>query len=215
MRPPWEDKDAVFKLLEERLHELQRDILPELEHDDSPSESTEEVWLAWNWSRAQIVADPSFSQSDEERAAVEAALRGEPKLLGNLMPRRRPDGTLVNVRTYKRIAPETAALIGEILRGERNPNTGRLWRDPQPGNEMINAGAPKMSEGRKLRRWPSHIARLLCLLVISILQRWFPEQPDKAIRQRALEFASGKTRGVQVSTLREHMKKRGDFGAHN
>src|SRR5262249_39556310 len=130
MRPDWEDKDTVFRLVEERVHELEADIVPELLPGDDdrpilPAEDTQEVLLAWMWVQAQMEVDPFFEDFfANEQTAVEAALRGDPRPLGELMPSRKSDGTLVNVKRYKRIRPETAALIGEILRGERT-KTGR------------------------------------------------------------------------------------------
>jgi hypothetical protein len=203
MRPDWEDKDAVFKLVERRLYELEADIVPELPPGDDdrpilPAENTQEVLLAWMWVQAQIAVDPFFEDFfANEQTAVEAALRGDPKPLGDLMPRRKPDGTLVNARGYKSIKPETATLIGEILRGERT----------KTGRELGKRGRSKMTESKKLKQWPTPIARYLCLLVLVILRRWFPEQPEEGIKERALEFAASKTERMTVVTLRTHMKK--------
>jgi hypothetical protein len=217
MRPNWEDKQAVFKLVEDRLHELEAEIVPELPPGDDdrpilPAENTQEIMLAWLWVQAQMEVDPFFERFfSNEQSAVEAALRGNPRALGDLMPSRKPDGTLVNVKRYKSIRPETATLIGEILRGERT----------KTGRELGKPGRPKMAEGKKLKQWPTPIARHLCWLVLLILQRWFPEQPEEVIRERALEFAASKTERVTVVTLRTHMGKNKrwriptDFDSHN
>jgi hypothetical protein len=207
VRPKWENKKAVFKLVEERLKE-QAGAYHDFIWAGRPHHLTE----------AQLqVADPNWKEiigpqkKWDEQSAVEEAKRGNLKPLAYhiLMPDVTPEYDAdenITKAIYEvndqiaHLKPETWFLIIEFLLGDRSLKTGR---------KRGELGAPKMSEEekRKSKRWGDIIgARDLYEAVIDTLRGEFPEQRTKEIRDRALEFAADKT-GVTETTLLEHVKK--------
>jgi hypothetical protein len=203
MRPKWENKKAVFKLVEERLRE-QEDAYHAFIFAGRPHQLTE--------AQLRVVgALPDPNRQWDEQTAVEAAERGDLWPLVRLLapdpvPERDTDGKITKV-TYEvsdripHLKPDTWSLIIEFILGDRSLKTGR---------KKGERGAPKMSEDEKRKRWKAIRtgARDLYEVVIEILRDEFPEQRSKGIRDRALEFAADKT-GMSESSLFEHIKKGG------
>jgi hypothetical protein len=201
VRPKWENKKAVFKLVEERLGE-QADAYQYFIWADRPHHLTE--------AQLRVVgALPDPNRQWDEQTAVEAAERGDLRPLVRLLepdpvPEHDADGNITKV-TYEvstlipHLKPDTWFLITEFLLGDRSLKTGR---------KKGERGAPKMSEDKKRKRWKAIRtgARDLYEAVIEILRDEFPEQRTKEIRDRALEFAASKT-GMNELSLFEHIKK--------
>jgi hypothetical protein len=217
MRPEWErlwdDKKAVAKLIEARLGE-QMEAYHDFIFTGRPHQLTE--------AQLRVVDPPPGSNYRwDEQSAVEAAKGGNltPLVLHFLEPVPDPefdaDGTITRV-TYEvneqivHLKPETWFLICEFLLGERSLKSGRRRGERNPKTSKVSmAGAPKMSEEEKRKKWPAIPASNLYRAVVEILRGEFPDQKAKEIRKRALEFASRKT-GVPESVLGEHLRK----GAH-
>jgi hypothetical protein len=206
VRPKWENKKAVFKLVEERLEE-QAGAYHDFIWAGRPHQLTE----------AQLrVIDPDWKEIIgpkkvwNEQSAAEEAKRGNLKplayhiLMPDVTPEYDADGNITKAiyevnDQIAHLKPETWFLIIEFLLGARSLKTGR---------KRGERGAPKMSEDKKRERWKSIRtgARDLYEAVIEILRDEFPEQRTKEIRDRALEFAASKT-GMSELSLFEHIKK--------
>jgi hypothetical protein len=214
MRPRWEqlwdDKKAVFKLVEERLGE-QMEAYHAFIFTGRPHQLTE----------AQLrVIDPHLDRNRkwDEQTAVEEAKRGNLKplafhvLMPDPVPEFDTEGKIIKV-TYENndqiahLKPETWFLIIEFLLGDRSLKSGRKRgeRNPKTGKVTMR-GAPKVSEEKKRKRWRAIRAADLYKAVIEILRGEFPEQRTKEIRDRAIEFAASKT-GMSELSLFEHIKK--------
>jgi hypothetical protein len=151
--------------------------------DDIPPWSNEEAQLEYIYN--QIEGWPLMRpyRSEEERA-VEAALRGEPEQLADLVCQSNP----------QQLAPDTRTLAHELMTGKRNPRTGR------PEGE---AGRPPMSEEQLRESRAVHEATEQFFIIREVLERDYPQQSKADIRDRALLLAEELT-GVAQETIKNY-----------
>lgn len=168
------------------------DPLPD--YVDAPRWCDEDAQL--EYVRERILAGWTlvFPYRSKEQLAVEAALRGKPQKLADLI--RQPDTQL---------APSTRALVAEFLDGTRKLSTGRA-----KGETKNDAGAPKQSE--KLRRAfsPAHRATEIFLLLRDMLPMIYPKQSEADIRDRAMLLAAMMVKGVSTKAIQNHLDKSKD-----
>jgi hypothetical protein len=193
MRPRWENKKAVFELIEERLREQKAEYVAAIFAGRTPQLTAARLRV--------IDPQPGWNRKWDEQTAMEAAERGDlkPLVIHLLMPEPDPefdaDGKAIRV-TYEvnnqiaHLKPETWFLICEFLLGERSLKSGRRRGEynPKTGKASMR-GAPKMSAEEKRKRWPGIGAADLRKAVQEILRSEFPKRGAMEIRHRAREFA--------------------------
>jgi hypothetical protein len=160
------------------------------EFADAPPWGDEEAQL--KYIRNRILAGwslmfPHRLEEEREERAVEAALRGKPKKLADLI--RQPNAQLV---------PSTRVLIAEFLSGERNLRTGRAKGEP---------GAPRQSEKLRRSHNRTHQAAEIFFVIRDTLPRIYPEKSQTDIRDRAMSLAA-KLKGVDdPETIQNYLEK--------
>jgi len=138
----------------------------------------------------------------EERAAMEAAQRGEPEQLACLVE-------------TGRCHPEVALLAGQFIRGERDPRTGKQQRplderDPRTGKLRRKRGPSKVAMDERRQRNPVHNAADEFEVVREMLWALYPEQVATEINHCAERIAKNRTgTRVSVSNYRKRAKKTG------
>jgi hypothetical protein len=141
---------------------------------------------------------PPDAEPSDEQMAVEAATRGDPSKLADLID------AWVTVRDQRiepnpvEIAPATWKLVVEFLRGKRSLTTGRHRDDEQRGR-------PRMSVEERFRQTPTHDAALEFPAVKLVLKAEYPDHA-RYIHQRALDVVA-RRHNVDRNTLAEHLNR--------
>jgi hypothetical protein len=135
----------------------------------------------------------------EERAAMEAAQRGDPEQLARIVE-------------AGRCNPAVARLAAQFIRGERDPRTGkqqrRLEPDPHTGKLRRKRGPSKMAANERRRRNPVHDAADEFESARDMLRALYPEQSATQINDRAEQIAKDRT-GTRVSVSNYRNRARG------
>jgi hypothetical protein len=183
---------AIVRMLQKKDVRLRSYGIDPYEWADAPRWSDAEAQLEYLRKRVLGYWTLMFPFRSEEELAFEAALRGKPQKLADLI--RRPDSQL---------APSTRALVAEFLDGTRKLSTGRA-----KGETTNDAGAPKQSE--KLRRAfsPAHRATEIFFLLQETLKQIYREQSEAQIRDRAMVLATMLVKGVKTDTIKNYLEKR-------
>jgi hypothetical protein len=157
------------------------------EYADAPRWRDEEAQL--EYVRKRILAGWTlvFPYRPKEQLAIEAALRGKPQKLADLI--RQPDTQL---------APSTRALVAEFLSGERNLHTGRAKGE---------AGRPRWSEKQRRAFSPTHRATEIFLLLRDMLPMIYPKRSKAHIHDRAMLLATMMVKGVSTEAIQIHLNK--------
>jgi hypothetical protein len=136
----------------------------------------------------QAISGDEFSRfKHAERTAVEAALRGEPLPLGELL----------RSENQEWLEPETRELMIEFITGERNPRTGKRKGEP---------GARKMTADERWEASPIHRAAGEVRLLKRQFRRLYPSQSSAAVRERSVQIAAGRA-GITPESLRAHLNR--------
>jgi hypothetical protein len=139
------------------------------------------------------------SNSKWEKDACEAALRGDMVPLANLLYPAHPlNSGLFGGPIRATLTPATWGLVVQFLTGQRNLKTGRLRGKP---------GAPKMSEQKRRANSPTHDAAELVPVIEAILRWLYPEQTQRAIKDRALEVTAKLRTISNPETVRRHLTR--------
>jgi hypothetical protein len=203
LAPPWRDQDAVRAFVSAEIDELRLEIerletiypghLPKLSEDLDEMHNlvTAEANRAWR------KIDEAMGQ--DERAAVEAALRGDLEPLANSL---RPFAGILGFPdevnpAIKKLSPETWLIIAQFLTGARNLKTGKLKGERGPREK---------SEDDRRRGNPVHDAADLVPVVTAILRRLYPTKGRLEVKRRAIEVAA-RLRGAQTAPLKKHLSR--------
>jgi hypothetical protein len=196
----WREEEAVLKLVKQRLEELRNEI----EHFDPNSD----LWVldlnaplptrAHELMQELILAELMRGEAAAawlggERAAAEAALRGDlHPLAGLLLPHKQKANPAI-----KQLKWETWELIAEFLLGKRNLKTGK---------KKGERGPRRKSPEERRKKTPVHDAADLMHVIKEILGSMFPKQRPKDIHDRAILFAA-EIKSVDPKTLENYLKR--------
>jgi hypothetical protein len=184
-RPPWGEQERVADwVLKNRRHALLRAMGLEEDPDGS-------IY-------SFLDADPEPSEQEQ---AVEAAKRGKPKRLADLIERSANE-------PESKISPEALRLAAEFLKGERNLKTGRSKADKQQ-----QRGRPRMSALERAQRTPTYdAAKYYVPAVEQVLREEYPDQSRRDHHDCALHIVE-RMSGVSATTLAYYLN-RSRRGAH-
>lgn len=205
-KPRWQNEEAVAALVNElRDAELEEERwfymhqqfqLPDVKLPDAAIPRVR----AMRAKHAQAARERPPPPTAEERAAMEAAQRGEPEQLARI------------VETGP-CHPEVARLAAQFIRGERDPRTGKQQRplderDPRTGKLRRRRGPSKITARERRQRNPVHDAADEFEVVRDMLRELYPEQSARDINDRAEQIAKKRT-GTRVSVMNYRRRARG------